>query len=174
MLKFRALSLGTTTGWGLGVARINTHGRQYWGHGGNTFGYAADMEFSPSDSVSVGVVINQDANAEPIALELLKTVKEFLATSVAEDAVLKTGSLRCTPQISSGFTRISYSLKKPANVQLSLYDTQGREVEMLLKSWQEAGSHEEFSNVADLPQGVYFLRLIADGKAQTFPVSVVR
>ncbi|MES2765237.1 MAG: serine hydrolase [Bacteroidota bacterium] len=174
MLKFRSLSLGATTGWGLGVSRQSANGKIYYGHGGKTFGYAADMEYSPSDSVSVGVVINQDADAEPVALELLKTVKASLATSVAEDEVLKNGSLSCTPQVSSGIMRINYVLEKPANVQLSFYNAQGREVMPLLKSWQDAGSHEEFSNVANLPQGVYFMRLIADGKAQTFPISVVK
>jgi D-alanyl-D-alanine carboxypeptidase len=174
MLKFRSLSLGVVTGWGLGVARVSDNGKIYYGHGGNTFGYAADMQFSPSDSVSVGVVINQDANGEWISLPLLKTVKDFLATSVAEEAALKTSALQCFPQISSGFTRVRYSLEKPATVQLALYDAQGRKVKILLKEFQEAGSHEAFADMAELLQGTYFVRLVADGKAETFPVSVVK
>ena len=174
MLKFRALSFGPVTGWGLGVARLNANGRTYYGHGGNTFGYAADMQFSPADSVSVGVVINQDADAEPVSIALLKTVKDFLVTSVEAEPISKATSLQCSPQISSGVIRAAYTLEKSAHVQLALYDAHGREAKMLLNAWHDAGSYEELIDVMELPQGVYFLRLITGDRAEIVSLSIVR
>jgi phosphatidylserine/phosphatidylglycerophosphate/cardiolipin synthase-like enzyme len=60
-------------------------------------------------------------------------------------------------------TTISYKLLSPGSVSLSIFDIQGREIETLVNSWQENGSHEVEWNASRYPGGVYYYRLTADG-----------
>jgi hypothetical protein len=68
-----------------------------------------------------------------------------------------------SPNPFSDHTTISYSLESNAQVEISLYDSQGSLVSVLLSGTQTKGSHTlEFMTV-DLPAGIYFCR-INDGK----------
>ncbi|MEZ4699160.1 MAG: T9SS type A sorting domain-containing protein [Rhodothermales bacterium] len=56
-------------------------------------------------------------------------------------------------------TTITFALSEQAQVRLTVYDMLGREVERLVDSIQEAGSHEVTFNAGDLPGGTYLYRL---------------
>jgi hypothetical protein len=56
-------------------------------------------------------------------------------------------------------TRIMYSLSNAARIRLSLYDTAGREVAVLVNEVKAAGVHDIRFDTSDLPSGVYFYRL---------------
>lgn len=58
-------------------------------------------------------------------------------------------------------TTISYSLARPERVQLALYDTQGRQVRVLVDAQQSAGRYALNFDGRDLASGVYFYRLTA-------------
>jgi len=60
-------------------------------------------------------------------------------------------------------TRISFSLPMYAKVTLKVYDLLGREVRQLVNENMNAGSFVIDFNGSDLPSGVYFVRLTADG-----------
>ncbi|MCX6121675.1 MAG: T9SS type A sorting domain-containing protein [Ignavibacteriales bacterium] len=69
-------------------------------------------------------------------------------------------------------TRIAYQLLKAAQVQLSVYDITGREVNRLVDQYQPVGDYSvEWSSNATsgqkLSSGVYFARLIADNESAT-------
>ncbi len=56
-------------------------------------------------------------------------------------------------------TRISYNLPTNAYVVLKVYDVIGREVAVLVNSYQEAGFRSAEFNASSLPSGVYFYHL---------------
>ncbi len=58
-------------------------------------------------------------------------------------------------------TRIRYSLKEKSNVTLSLYNTLGERVRILVSDTQAAGSYEVTFDASGLATGMYFYRLIA-------------
>ncbi len=56
---------------------------------------------------------------------------------------------------------ITYYTPVSSHVALSVYDSQGQEVEMLVDEFNRAGTHTVLWRVAGLSSGVYFYRLIA-------------
>lgn len=56
-------------------------------------------------------------------------------------------------------TQISYSLEESMRVKLTVYDTLGREIAVLVDGLQSAGNHEVPFNAGNLPSGLYMYRL---------------
>ena len=56
-------------------------------------------------------------------------------------------------------TRITYTLKNPSSVKITVYDRLGREVQTLVDEFQPAGEHYAVFNASGLPSGVYFYRI---------------
>ena len=65
-------------------------------------------------------------------------------------------------------THLTYTLGRPSEVHLALYDSQGRLRRTLISAYQSAGGHNATIQSQGLPSGVYFLRF------RTPQVSLVR
>jgi hypothetical protein len=65
-------------------------------------------------------------------------------------------------------TVINYSIPKRSFVTLKVYDILGREISTLVNEEQSAGNYKVTFNGVNLPSGVYFYRLSANGKANNF------
>ena len=63
-------------------------------------------------------------------------------------------------------TVIEYRLAKTGPVKLTLYNTLGRKIETLVDAVQTEGMHRVEFNGDDLPSGIYFCRLEAQGRHQ--------
>jgi hypothetical protein len=57
------------------------------------------------------------------------------------------------------FTEISYALRNPGRVYLSVFDLLGREVTVLVNTLQKSGKHKVLFSGANLSSGIYFYRL---------------
>ncbi|MFH1161888.1 MAG: T9SS type A sorting domain-containing protein [Candidatus Jorgensenbacteria bacterium] len=64
-------------------------------------------------------------------------------------------------------TTIEFSIPKRANVNLAIYNALGQNVETLVDGEMEPGIHRIVWNARDLPSGVYFHRLEANGFVAT-------
>lgn len=62
-------------------------------------------------------------------------------------------------------TRIVYDIVNASEISLKVFDVLGREVAVVAGGMKNAGRHEVQFNAADLPGGVYFSSLYADGKS---------
>ena len=71
-------------------------------------------------------------------------------------------------------TTIPFSLLEAGNVQLSVYDMQGRVVEVLLEEPLQAGSQSVTFSAAGLPSGTYFYTLNVDGHKLTRKMLLVK
>jgi hypothetical protein len=71
-------------------------------------------------------------------------------------------------------TNIEYAIKYPARVNLSVYDILGRKIVHLVDGNQAAGRYAINWKAADIPTGVYFLRINTDGYSQTRKMLVVK
>jgi sarcosine oxidase gamma subunit len=60
------------------------------------------------------------------------------------------------------WTTLRFALPEAAQVNLTLYDVAGRQVQILIEGWRTAGYHEVAFDAEDLSSGVYFYRLQAD------------
>ncbi len=70
--------------------------------------------------------------------------------------------------------RIEFGLDKSAPTQLRVYDLQGRLVEVLVNGRLPAGKHSVVWNGADLPAGVYLLRLESSGTTSVVKAAIIK
>lgn len=71
-------------------------------------------------------------------------------------------------------TTINYSISEQSFVTLKVYDLLGREVATLVNEEKTAGSYEVQFNGNDLPSGVYFYQLKAEGFVETKKMILLR
>ncbi|RJP81011.1 MAG: T9SS C-terminal target domain-containing protein [Candidatus Zixiibacteriota bacterium] len=69
---------------------------------------------------------------------------------------------------------LSFRLAAGADVRLSVYDLQGREVACLYQGWLPAGEYRTPFEAAALPSGTYLARMVAGGFEQTRSVVLVK
>ncbi|GEM_PF-2105122 len=83
------------------------------------------------------------------------------------------------PNPVSKATQIKYSLKAPGMVNLAVFNILGQQTATLVDGNQSAGSHSALWRLIDnsgeaVPNGIYFVRLTADGQSITRRAMVVR
>jgi len=69
-------------------------------------------------------------------------------------------------------TRIAYTLPSTGKITAKVYNTVGQAVTTLIDGVQQSGKHELQWNAADLPKGVYFLKLETENAAVTNKVII--
>ena len=71
------------------------------------------------------------------------------------------------PNPFNGNTTISYNLPSASKVVLVVFNTMGEEVETLVSTYQEAGTHLVEFGRTDLKAGVYYYRIIVESEGNT-------
>ncbi len=71
-------------------------------------------------------------------------------------------------------TNIKFTVPKASNVQLVIYDLQGRIVETIINNVLGAGTYKADWNASKYSSGVYFYKLIADGFTETKRMVLVK
>lgn len=71
-------------------------------------------------------------------------------------------------------TRISYTISKPSDVKLSIYNVLGQKVAELVNAKQAAGKYQVTWNAKDVSSGVYFYRLEAGDYTRTMKMMLLR
>jgi hypothetical protein len=116
------------------------------------------------------MITNNEADSLGVAINGLEwSIKSSIAAN-SDSKSLHLGQNYPNPFNPS--TRISYQLSKAAQVQLSVYDITGREVNRLVDQYQPVGNYSvEWSSNATSGQkmssGVYFARLSTDNESVT-------
>jgi len=64
-------------------------------------------------------------------------------------------------------TKITYSIAKDSNVNLTVYDILGNKVTTLIDDFREAGLYDVIFNAQNLPSGVYIYRVKAGGFSES-------
>lgn len=80
------------------------------------------------------------------------------------EARLLYGEMSIYPQPSNGITRLNYSLKQSAHIEISICDLSGKELKLFNEGKQEQGQHSKLLSLDELSEGVYFLKLSGEGK----------
>ncbi len=63
------------------------------------------------------------------------------------------------PNPFSSITNISYTLSKPAHVELSVYNMLGQKIATLFDGEMSAGTHSDRWDAQNVPSGIYFLKI---------------
>ncbi|MEO0085300.1 MAG: FlgD immunoglobulin-like domain containing protein [candidate division WOR-3 bacterium] len=97
-------------------------------------------------------------------------------TGIAEQRrlVMEENILNVLPNPLSGAGQLRYTLDRPAQLTVRVYDRSGRVVQTVFEGASSAGKHSLRFDGTGLAPGVYFIRADADGDVLTVPVTVVR
>jgi hypothetical protein len=97
-------------------------------------------------------------------------------TGVAEQRriIVDENILSVTPNPLSGSGRLNYTLNRPADLRVQVYDRAGRVVRTLFDGHSHDGMQSLGFDAAGMAPGVYFIRADADGRVLTVPVTVVK
>ncbi len=71
-------------------------------------------------------------------------------------------------------TKINYSIEKPGNVSLKVFDVTGNEVSSLVCGNQSAGNHSVEFDGKNLASGIYFYKLAAGGKTEVKKMTLLK
>jgi D-alanyl-D-alanine carboxypeptidase len=155
--------LVTWDGYGLCVAHCSYGGLQFWGHTGGSIGYMSWIAFFPSSGASVAVLLNEWNSTSHLDQTLL-ALSQFLPTTDVENiasAPREYVLLQNYPNPMNPSTTISYALPRRSNVILTVFNTLGQQVAMLVNGEMEAGNHDVTFDATRLASGMYLYRLQA-------------
>ena len=71
-------------------------------------------------------------------------------------------------------TNIIYGLSEYTIVQIVIFDLSGKQVELLVNDFQEAGYHSVDWNADNHPSGVYFVKMVADDYVNTQKLMLIK
>ena len=71
-------------------------------------------------------------------------------------------------------TSLSYQVPSDSNVELSIFDINGRLVETLVHSKHDAGNYNVVWNASNISSGVYFVKLTASSEVITQKVMLIK
>lgn len=134
------LRVGQTTGdFGLGYFTTND------GFGTGDIVFGDNLENTADTLMNVPITVNLTSANEP-------------GTPPAVFALAQNA-----PNPFADATDVSYTLGRPADVRLTVYDAVGRAVAVLSEGRRAAGTHTATLDARGLPAGTYLYRLEADG-----------
>ncbi len=137
------------------------------------------LNFNPADlpdgPVTTTISLTLANSAYEFATSIPVSFYIGVNTSVEEDDSLPSNlALTVAPNPVNIQTTVRFGLAEETDVTLTMYDMLGRQVAELHRGRQTPGAHAIPVNVAILPSGVYFVRLIANGTVQTKRFTVAR
>jgi len=100
----------------------------------------------------------QLGDLQPYGFHLIR-LDELVSTEEVAPALSEV-SLKAFPNPGRELTQIQYFLPEAGPVNLSIYDATGKAIATLKDEWQTAGFFSSRWNAADMPPGMYILRLI--------------
>jgi len=98
------------------------------------------------------------SQSQPVALQTGAENETALATVPQEFSLAQN-----QPNPFNPITTINYSLAKDSHVRITIYNTLGQIVAVLMDGYQTKGTHSVMWNAHDQPSGFYVYRLEADG-----------
>ena len=78
------------------------------------------------------------------------------------------------PNPTNGSVNLAYGLSDNGNIDIKVFDLQGRTVSTLLNSHSEAGSYNIIWNTNSVPSGVYLVRLASGLNTESIKIAVVK
>jgi D-alanyl-D-alanine carboxypeptidase len=154
--------------YGLGVTRYNFNGRILFGHSGDIRGYTSSMLYDTAMKMSITVLVNQlGINPVAIAASLLNTViRNPLAGQFTPETIVKSFELEQNfPNPFNPSTKIRYGLETSSFITIRIHDITGKQISELINKRLSVGSYVIDFLADDLPAGIYFCTLYADGIA---------
>ena len=154
----------------------NSAGEQFTLALGETRNFTRSISWNPQWAMKNSQIIAFVQVAQNSSVVQSATIPvQNLVTGVAEgNGVATEFSLAQNyPNPFNPSTTINYSLPKPANVSLKIFNSLGQEISFLVNEQKEAGFYQATWN-ANVPSGIYFYRLQAGEYVETKKMILLR
>ncbi len=127
-----------------------------------------DGFFDPT-ATSLGGFASVDWTANWTAWPKTTSVKEEYNTVISDFALTQNYPNPFNPS-----TKISYSLPQSAAIKLTVYNTLGQEIEVLVNGFKNAGTYEVTWNASNLPSGVYIYTIQSENTYITKKMTLLK
>lgn len=131
-------------------------------------------EGSPEGDAARGAADAGKAAGQSTDAEVQPTDLAAAHASASQSLPQKGAVLEAFPNPFASGTTVRFGLAEASTVRLVVYDALGREVARLDEGTRAAGWHTARFDAADLPSGLYVVRLTAGAHVETIPVTVLR
>lgn len=165
MVNFRNVSFGTVNGYGLGTMRYPLSPRSLWGHGGNVFGFASILLYSPTDSIVIAMCANKDLGTTTFGLPFMNSVimnRPVGIKPISQEIPANYELKQNYPNPFNPETTIEFNITKPEFTGLQIYDINGRLIETLVNEKLSAGTYKLKWNGSNVSSGIYYYTLKAN------------
>lgn len=115
------------------------------------------------DGIYTVTVKGAGPNGTPVHVRTITLIVTTVLGLVNNEIPASFSLMQNYPNPFNPSTTIMYSIAKPGNVKLAVYDISGREVETLVSGESGPGNYEVKFDGANLSSGVYFYRLETEG-----------
>ncbi len=166
------------TGWTRLIATTNTQGRLI---NGSPYPCTQPATTSTGRFIHIEQAFPKLRDSQQNWLKLLNAIAATFSVTTSVHAEF------ISPPVASGFhlgqnypnpfnpsTHVPYTLDRPGEVSLQVFDVLGRRVATLVSGVREAGSYVAEFDASLLPGGIYYVTLRVHGMTQTRPMTLVR
>ena len=71
-------------------------------------------------------------------------------------------------------TNIRYSINKPSNIKITIFDVRGRQVEVIENEFKEIGTYAFTWNALNHSSGIYYVQIQGDSEVETQKVVLLK
>ena len=121
-------------------------------------------------------IISDDPYNDSLVVHLngLGIVAGAIEHQLFESIPANIGILQIHPNPFNSSTTISYELPRPGNISIQVYNPFGQRIMTIFEGTKSPGIHTATLSNADLPSGLYFVKLEAGGNVQTRKLVLTR
>jgi hypothetical protein len=146
---------------------VHTTGKLNAGSANFTFEWVAPQTGAATIYVSGNAVnANNSSSGDfpitPVSLALQAEIPIDPVAIKETNALL--GELSIYPQPCNGITNLSYVLKQSSLIEISICDVSGKELKRFNEGKLQQGQHNKLLNLEGISAGVYFVKLLGEGK----------
>ncbi len=134
-----------------------------------------DIRFTPRVDSAYTRTITISAGIRNLEVNLSGTGININEVSHSEDNLpLKFVITSIIPNPFNSQTTLSFNLPKAGNVQMDIFDINGRKVKTLIDGFTNTGSHSVNWEAHDISAGLYIVKLTASGKSHAQKIAVLK
>ena len=123
-------------------------------------------------SASTGEIYELEGNTEGWSSLLVSSINKLTGTSIEIPQVLTVNPAFPNPFNPS--TKLSFGLPTDGNVEVNVFDVNGRLISSLVNSFMTAGSYEVEWNGVNQPSGMYLVKVQFDNEIRTEKIMLVK
>ncbi|HPF71630.1 MAG TPA: PKD domain-containing protein, partial [Candidatus Krumholzibacteria bacterium] len=145
-----------------------------FGDGGTSTEQNPVHEYAAEGVYAVSLIVSNGCSSDTLAVAGAVTVTANPLSAVPNRVPSGFGLAQNYPNPFNPSTTIAFALTQAGPVRLEIYDAAGRRVAVLVDEERAAGEHSVVWQPRNLPSGLYFARMAAEGRVDTRRLTLLK